>query len=132
MSLLACGQTGSGKTHTMFGTGNDVGIIPRSIAQILEAVEEAKENSWEYALEASFLEIYQEQVFDLLCPESEREGLRYTIVQGEHGRHDVTDLQWRRVGSKHDVEEMLEASQARERERERERKRPIQMHAQSP
>ena len=118
MSNLAYGQTGSGKTHTMFGTGSDVGIIPRSIAQILEAVEEAKENSWEYSLEASFLEIYQEQVFDLLCPESEREGLRYTIVQGEHGRHDVTDLQWRRVASKHDVEEMLEASQARDRERE--------------
>ena len=58
-------------------------------------MEEQKENNWEYALEASFLEIYQEQVFDLLCPEGEREGRKYTIVAGENGRNDVTDLEWR-------------------------------------
>jgi len=40
-------------------SGSNTGIIPRSILQILEAVEEQKENNWEYALEASFLEIYQ-------------------------------------------------------------------------
>jgi len=112
VSLFAYGQTGSGKTHTMFGSNGDVGIIPRSIAQILEAVEEQKENNWEYALEASFLEIYQEQVFDLLCPEAEREGKKHTIVQGENGRHDVTDVEWRSVRTHEDVEAMLEASQA--------------------
>ena len=44
-------------SHTLLGS--NTGIIPRSILQILEAVEEQKENNWEYALEASFLEIYQ-------------------------------------------------------------------------
>ena len=39
VSLFAYGQTGSGKTHTMFGSGSDAGIIPRSIAQILSTVE---------------------------------------------------------------------------------------------
>ena len=39
VSLFAYGQTGSGKTHTMFGTGPALGIIPRSIAQILATVE---------------------------------------------------------------------------------------------
>ncbi len=39
VSLFAYGQTGSGKTHTMFGSGADAGIIPRSIAQILSTVE---------------------------------------------------------------------------------------------
>ena len=85
VSLFAYGQTGSGKTHTMFGSNGDVGIIPRSILQILEAVEEQKENNWEYALEASFLEIYQEQIFDLLCNESEREGKKHTIVHTKAG-----------------------------------------------
>ena len=112
VSLFAYGQTGSGKTHTMFGSSPaDLGIIPRSIKQILETVEEQKENNWEYALEASFLEIYQEQVFDLLCPEGEREGRKYTIVAGENGRNDVTDLEWRTVRSQEDVEQMLQASQ---------------------
>ena len=39
VSLFAYGQTGSGKTHTMFGTGAEIGIIPRSIALILSTVE---------------------------------------------------------------------------------------------
>jgi kinesin family protein C1 len=112
VSLFAYGQTGSGKTHTMFGTGSDSGIIPRSIAQILDTVEEAKENNWEYALEASFLEIYNETIFDLLTPETEREGKKYTIVAGENGRHDVTDLEWRTVRTQEDVEKMLEAAQS--------------------
>ena len=38
VSLFAYGQTGSGKTHTMFGTGEDIGIIPRAMQQILQAV----------------------------------------------------------------------------------------------
>lgn len=35
--LFSYGQTGSGKTHTMAGgRGKDQGIIPRSVAKILE------------------------------------------------------------------------------------------------
>ena len=39
-----------------------IGIIPRSIEQILAAVEEGRGNGWTYTLEASFLEIYNEAV----------------------------------------------------------------------
>jgi kinesin family protein C1 len=72
VSLFAYGQTGSGKTHTMFGTGADVGIIPRSMAQILQAVRQHEEQGWKYDLQASFVEIYMENVRDLLTPEADR------------------------------------------------------------
>ena len=36
--VIGTSQTGSGKTHTMFGTGEDIGIIPRAMQQILQAV----------------------------------------------------------------------------------------------
>ena len=66
--LFSYGQTGAGKTHTM--QGNNVpgqeGIIPRSIAKILKTVETLKEQGWEYTLEASFVEVYNEQLRDLL------------------------------------------------------------------
>ncbi|EKX38831.1 hypothetical protein GUITHDRAFT_76865 [Guillardia theta CCMP2712] len=107
VSLFAYGQTGSGKTHTMFGSREDQGIIPRSMGQILGGVEGMRESGWEYQLEASFLEIYQEHVRDLLCAEEEREGKKYTITLGENGRHDVSDLIYRRVRTMEDVEEMM-------------------------
>ena len=66
--LFSYGQTGAGKTHTMQGLNvpGQEGIIPRSIAKILKTVETLKEQGWEYTLEASFVEVYNEQLRDLL------------------------------------------------------------------
>ncbi len=66
--LFSYGQTGAGKTHTMQGISapGQEGIIPRSIAKILKTVETLKEQGWEYTLEASFVEVYNEQLRDLL------------------------------------------------------------------
>jgi hypothetical protein len=70
-TVLAYGQTGSGKTYTM-GSGfvngiaeEDLGIIPRVIHLIFE--EEAKRRSKaEFIIKCSFLEIYNEELIDLL------------------------------------------------------------------
>ncbi len=66
--LFSYGQTGSGKTHTMQGYGTDSmrGIIPRSVEQILIQANSKQETAWEYELHASFLEIYNETLKDLL------------------------------------------------------------------
>ena len=52
--LFSYGQTGSGKTHTMLGDGNgDMrGIIPRSVAKIVEASEKNAHKGWSYTMHA--------------------------------------------------------------------------------
>ena len=66
--LFSYGQTGSGKTHTMQGSGNGQmrGIIPRAVEQILEQVTILGQQKWKYTMSASFLEIYNEDLRDLL------------------------------------------------------------------
>jgi kinesin family member C1 len=67
--LFSYGQTGAGKTHTMQGGRSlgEEGIIPRAISKILSTVERLKEQGWEYSLEASYIEVYNEQLRDLLA-----------------------------------------------------------------
>jgi kinesin family protein C1 len=66
--LFSYGQTGSGKTHTMQGSGTGVmrGIIPRAVEQILGQIKNLQNCRWKYQMTASFLEIYNEELRDLL------------------------------------------------------------------
>jgi kinesin family member C1 len=63
VSILSYGQTGSGKTYGMSGPD---GIIPSSIALLLAEMQRLKEKGWEYTVEASFVEVYNETLNDLL------------------------------------------------------------------
>ena len=62
-------------------------------------------------MEASFLEIYQEHIHDLLCGEREREGRAYKIVQGECGRNDVSDLTFEPVRCQADVDRIMRVAE---------------------
>ncbi|KHJ95231.1 kinesin motor domain protein [Oesophagostomum dentatum] len=85
-TLFAYGQTGTGKTYTMEGGSGEhhsyrddptTGIIPRAVEHIFEELE--KSNTEEYSVRVSYLELYNEELFDLLAPSSEerdRERLR--------------------------------------------------------
>ncbi|OVA10479.1 Kinesin [Macleaya cordata] len=70
-TVLAYGQTGSGKTYTMgtnyTGEANSGGIIPKVMDTIFSRVEELKDNT-EFLIRVSFIEIFKEEVFDLLDP----------------------------------------------------------------
>uniref|UniRef100_A0A0R3VVJ9 Kinesin motor domain-containing protein n=1 Tax=Taenia asiatica TaxID=60517 RepID=A0A0R3VVJ9_TAEAS len=62
--IMAYGQTGSGKTHTMVGSAQDPGVNRRAIKRLLQLSKSRKH--WTYQLSMSMLEVYQEEVFDLL------------------------------------------------------------------
>ena len=69
-TIFAYGQTGTGKTHTMEGDINsevDAGIVPRSVKAILETLEASGS---EFTIRVSFLELYNEELQDLLVPPS--------------------------------------------------------------
>ncbi|XP_020091220.1 kinesin-like protein KIN-4C isoform X1 [Ananas comosus] len=72
-TVLAYGQTGSGKTYTMgtnyTGESNCGGIIPLVIETIFKKVEMMKDST-EFLIRVSFIEIFKEEVFDLLDSQS--------------------------------------------------------------
>jgi hypothetical protein len=70
-TVLAYGQTGSGKTYTM-GSGYTIGvspehqgIIPRVNQFIFDEIEARKSKS-EFIVKCAFIEIYNEDLIDLL------------------------------------------------------------------
>lgn len=68
-TMFAYGQTGCGKTYTMIGCPTDPGIIPRAFQHIVNIIN-TSDQSKKYVIRCSFLEIYNEDVHDLLSYDS--------------------------------------------------------------
>ena len=82
VTILAYGQTSSGKSYTMGTSAGDevdyeglvsgrspdpqMGIIPRAVARIFSAMRQNKSSSTQYSAKVSFIEIYNEDLIDLL------------------------------------------------------------------
>ncbi|KAB5588892.1 hypothetical protein CTheo_7668 [Ceratobasidium theobromae] len=64
--VFAYGQTASGKTFTLSGSDDQPGIIPRAMRDVFGYIK--KHPDREFLLRASYLEIYNEQIYDLLAP----------------------------------------------------------------
>jgi kinesin family protein C1 len=93
--LFSYGQTGSGKTHTMQGSGSGTmrGIIPRAMQQVGQYKSELEVKGWEYEMEVSFIEIYNETIRDLLRTEkSNNSDLKYEIKKDATGKTYITDV----------------------------------------
>ncbi|KZV79915.1 kinesin-domain-containing protein [Exidia glandulosa HHB12029] len=81
-TILAYGQTSSGKTYSMTGVdldgdpsdpNNGMGIIPKSIAEIFsraKALREQRGAGWDCSIKGSFIEIYNEDLIDLLVEDA--------------------------------------------------------------
>nr|AAD21445.1 putative kinesin-related cytokinesis protein [Arabidopsis thaliana] len=77
-TIFAYGQTGTGKTYTMEGECRrsksapcgglpaEAGVIPRAVKQIFDTLEGQQA---EYSVKVTFLELYNEEITDLLAPE---------------------------------------------------------------
>ena len=67
-TIFAYGQTGSGKTYTMHGNDGqgDSGLIPKIFSRLFQQIAQSKDRT--YSVYISFLQIYNERIFDLLNP----------------------------------------------------------------
>ena len=77
--IFAYGQTGSGKSYSMMGSGDQPGIIPRLCVSLFERISKSESKpseSCEAKVEVSYMEIYNEKVFDLLDMTSNKSGLK--------------------------------------------------------
>ncbi|WZY99062.1 hypothetical protein YC2023_071391 [Brassica napus] len=113
--MFAYGQTGSGKTHTMLGDieggtrrhSVNCGMTPRVFEFLFSRIQKEKEvrneEKLQFTCRCSFLEIYNEQILDLLDPSSTNLQLREDHKKGIH----VENLKEIEVSSARDVIQQL-------------------------
>uniref|UniRef100_A0A665VPI0 Kinesin-like protein n=1 Tax=Echeneis naucrates TaxID=173247 RepID=A0A665VPI0_ECHNA len=123
-TVFAYGQTGTGKTFTMEGERSPdeqftweedplAGIIPRTLHQIFEKLSE---NGTEFSVKVSLLEIYNEELFDLLSP-SEDVSERLQLFDDPRNKRGVVvkGLEEVTVHNKDEVYQILERGAAKRR-----------------
>ncbi|KAF9115712.1 Kinesin-like protein kif15 [Mortierella sp. AM989] len=91
-TIFAYGQTGSGKTYTMQGpstmtnVGNHAerGIIPRCLEYLFDLIAQEEQiiSSVKYLCKASYIEIYNEMIYDLLDNSTTARATREDIKRG--------------------------------------------------
>jgi len=69
VTMFAYGQTGAGKTYTMYGTPGQEGAAPRTITELYRIIERDKDR-FNFTVMASMLELYKNDLFDLLNKQS--------------------------------------------------------------
>ncbi|GMG19897.1 unnamed protein product [Ambrosiozyma monospora] len=109
--IFTYGQTGSGKTYTM-SNPND-GMIPRSVKLIFNRIEQLREMYWEFKVEGQFLEIYNENINDLMT-ESYLKNLDKIKHQIKHNEIEqtttITDLTTIPLSNAEEVSSILETA----------------------
>ncbi|CAK1581821.1 unnamed protein product [Parnassius mnemosyne] len=107
--IFAYGQTGSGKTYTMEGGcgKENYGIVPRSIDMIFNCMEDLKRMGWELTIKATFLEIYNEVIYDLLDSNKDQESHDIKMVNSKGNDVYVSNLREEEVKSSHDFIRLL-------------------------
>lgn len=93
-TIFVYGPTGTGKTHTMEGdiTNNistkNAGIIPRCVHTIFERLQAVCNvmEGFEFSIKVSFLEIYNEDLVDLL---NDDENKQLRIFEDQNGRNGM-------------------------------------------
>ncbi|XP_043207087.1 kinesin-like protein KIF19 [Amphibalanus amphitrite] len=80
-TVFAYGPTGAGKTYTMVGTVEQPGIMVRAMNDLFKYMAE-KKDELEFKMSLSYLEIYNENIRDLLKPSSGTLELREDAKKG--------------------------------------------------
>ncbi|KAJ6729144.1 CENTROMERE PROTEIN E [Salix viminalis] len=116
-SVFAYGQTGSGKTFTMWGpanalsgenlSGDQQGLTPRVFQRLFDRINEEQikytDKQLKYQCRCSFLEIYNEQITDLLDPSQRNLQIREDMQTGVY----VENLREEYVLTMKDVTQLL-------------------------
>ncbi|KAK7337255.1 hypothetical protein VNO77_17820 [Canavalia gladiata] len=130
-TIFAYGQTGTGKTYTMEGECKrsksgpngelppEAGVIPRAVKQIFDTLE--GQNA-EYSVKVTFLELYNEEITDLLAPEEiskvsleERQKKQLPLMEDGKGGVLVRGLEEGIVTSANEIFTLLERGSAKRR-----------------
>ncbi|CAN7942728.1 unnamed protein product, partial [Ixodes pacificus] len=119
-TVFAYGQTGSGKTFTMEGERCDTnlswahdplaGVIPRTLHQMFE---ELTLQELEFTIKVSFLELYNEELFDLLSATEDTTRLKIYEDSARKGSLIIQGLEEVTVHSREQVFSILQKGAAK-------------------
>ncbi|KAJ5742455.1 uncharacterized protein N7511_011474 [Penicillium nucicola] len=108
--IFCYGQTGSGKTHTMSSVD---GMIPRAVHQIYETAQGLEEKGWRYSMAGNFVEVYNENLNDLLGNPDELDKKKHEIRHDmQRGKTTITDITTVDLDSPEMVESILKNADA--------------------
>ena len=82
VSIFAYGQTSTGKTFTMKGEKSNEGLIPLSIKEIFNSLNNKESSISKYLVKVSYIEIYNETVNDLIDPSKKNLEIRESGNKG--------------------------------------------------
>ncbi|KAG4160919.1 hypothetical protein ERO13_D01G024000v2 [Gossypium hirsutum] len=107
--IFAYGQTGTGKTFTMEGTKEARGVNFRTLEELFRVINE-RQKLYRYEISVSALEVYNEQIRDLLVSGSQQSTMakRLEIRQVGEGMHHVPGLVEAHVNNMNEVWEVLQ------------------------
>ncbi|EMD35265.1 hypothetical protein CERSUDRAFT_116069 [Gelatoporia subvermispora B] len=88
VTVFAYGVTSSGKTHTMQGSSTQPGVTPRSMEALLQRKAVSKSSDMSIAM--SYMEIYKDEVYDLLVPRDK--AMKLPVRESETGEVFVANL----------------------------------------
>lgn len=130
-TIFAYGQTGTGKTYTMEGEckrsksgpngelPSEAGVIPRAVKQIFDTLE--SQNA-EYSVKVTFLELYNEEITDLLAPDDlskvaleDKQKKLLPLMEDGKGGVLVRGLEEEIVASANEIFTLLERGSAKRR-----------------
>ncbi|KAG0521771.1 hypothetical protein BDA96_08G190100 [Sorghum bicolor] len=107
--IFAYGQTGTGKTFTMEGIEGARGVNYRTLEELFRIIKE-REGTFQYEITVSVLEVYNEQIHDLLLTGSQPGATtkRLEVRQVAEGVHHVPGLVEARVTNMNEAWEVLQ------------------------
>ncbi|XP_076916445.1 kinesin-like protein KIN-14R [Bidens hawaiensis] len=88
--IFAYGQTGTGKTFTMEGTEGNRGVNYRTLEELFIIARE-RIDTFKYEISVSVLEVYNEQIRDLLTTSSSS-SKKLEVKQASEGHHNIPGL----------------------------------------
>ncbi|KAL6518600.1 Kinesin-like protein KIN-14R [Orobanche gracilis] len=103
--IFAYGQTGTGKTFTMEGTEANRGVNYRTLEELFRIASERAEH-YTYSISVSVLEVYNEQIRDLLAVETSK---KLEIKQASEGFHHIPGIVEAKVENTQQVWNVLQA-----------------------
>ncbi|XP_058081132.1 kinesin-like protein KIN-14E isoform X2 [Magnolia sinica] len=104
--IFAYGQTGTGKTFTMEGNEHNRGVNYRTLEELFKFSKERQE-TFAYNISVSVLEVYNEQIRDLLATSPSSKKLE--IRQAAEGSHHVPGIVEAKVNNIKEVWDVLQA-----------------------